>query len=200
VKRPGLVTCALVVAVCAGRALPSAAQEIPVVGAPAQGADVPPPLGTSPGGAFRRALLVPGWGHAAIGSYTRGAFYAAAQTASLYTLFQARARIGEAQERVAFRQGVLTRGLERQGVTDPDAIAARLAQDGELSRLVALKESRKEQQEDMLALSIFLVLISSADAYVSAHLARFPEPLDLEASPSPNGGVEVGLRVGIPRR
>lgn len=184
----------------AGAALPTAAQQIPEVTGPVPRAELPPPLEMSPGGAFRRALLVPGWGHAAIGSYTRGGFYMAAQTASLYTLFRARVRIGESQERIAFREGLLRRELAREGVTDPDEIDARLAEDDQLGDLVALNESRKDQQEDMLALSIFLVLLSSADAYVSAHLARFPEPLELEASPSPTGGLDVGLKVSVPNR
>jgi hypothetical protein len=182
----------------AGGVLPAAAQQIPEVTGPVPRVELPPPLEMSPGGAFWRALLVPGWGHAAIGSYTRGGFYVAAQTASFYTLFRARARIGEAQERVAFREGLLRRELAREGVTDPDEIDARLAADDQLSELLVLKKSRKEQQEDMLAFSIFLVLISSADAYVSAHLARFPEPLELEASPSPTGGLDVGLKVSVP--
>ena len=187
-------------AICTGSARPASAQEVAVVAAPESGVAAPPPPGMAPGAVFWRALLVPGWGHAAIGSYTRGGFYVAAQAASLYTLFQARARISEAQQRVSFREGVLTRNLARQGITDPDDVTARLAQDEERSLLGALQESRKEQQEDMLALSLFPVLIRSADAYASAHLARFPEPLDLEAAPSPTGGVDVGLRLTVPHR
>ena len=49
-----------------------------------------------------------------------------------------------------------------------------------------------------MALGIFLVLLSAADAYVSAHLARFPDPLDLETSVAPNGGIDVGFRVALP--
>jgi hypothetical protein len=33
---------------------------------------------------------------------------------------------------------------------------------------------------------------------VSAHLARFPEPLDVSAAPTADGGLELSLRLAVP--
>jgi hypothetical protein len=155
------------------------------------------PLDISPRGAFLRALAVPGWGHAAIGSYTRGGFYFAAQSATVYTLLRTRARIGEAQDRVRLRESILRTRSESEGAT-PDEIATLFAEDVALQELRGLLEARKDQQEDLVALGIALLFLSGADAYVSAHLARFPEPLELAGGPTPDGRVEVALRLTLP--
>ena len=188
---------ALVVTQLAAFGAPAAAQQRPV-SEPMRRPEIPPALPISPGGAFWRALLVPGWGHAAIGSYVRGGVYVAAQTATLYSFASTRLRLNDANRSLAFREEMLRRELEREGVTDPTEIEARLEGDPVYSDLQLLVESREAQQEDLLAFSIFLVLLSSADAYVSAHLARFPEPLDVEARPSPSGGLDLGLKVALP--
>ena len=160
----------------------------------------PQPLDISPGGAVWRALVFPGWGHAAIDAHGRGGFYFAAQSATLYTLFRTRIRVREAQDRVRVREAVIAQRLADEGVTDPDEIDARFDEDPALSELRGLLDSRKEQQEDMVALGIFFLFISAADAYVSAHLARFPEPLDVAVRPGPTGPtVDVGLKVALPR-
>lgn len=160
----------------------------------------PAPLDISPGGAFWRALVFPGWGHAAIDSHGRGGFYFAAQTATVYTLVRTRIRLGEAQDRVRFREAVILDRLETEGVTDFEAIQSRLDEDPALSELRNLLDARKEQQEDMVALGIFFLFIGAADAYVSAHLARFPEPLDIGTGRGPTGPtLELALRLPLPR-
>jgi len=161
-------------------------------------ADAPPPLAISPGGAFWRALLVPGWGHAAIGSYGRAGFYVAAQSGTVYSLLRARMRIGEMQDRVSLREQLILARLAAEGITAPEEVDAQLEADQRLGELRLLLDSRKEQQEDLVALTLALVFISAADAYVSAHLARFPEPLDVGAEPSPSGGLDLSLRVKLP--
>ena len=158
----------------------------------------PPPIDISPGGAFLRAALFPGWGHAAIGSYTRGGFYFGAQAATLYTLLRTRTRIGTVQDRVRLMEQVVLTELSSAGITDPEAVQEALDDDGRVNRVRRLLDSRKEQQEDLIALSIFLVLLSAADAYVSAHLARFPDPLELETNVTGAGLVEIGFRVPLP--
>jgi hypothetical protein len=157
-----------------------------------------PPLSISPGGAFLRALAVPGWGHAANGSYTRGGVYFAAQSTTLYTLFRTRIRVGESQDRVRLREGILRARLDAEGVTDPEDVQARFDEDPALTELRGLLDSRKDQQEDLVALGIFLLFLSGADAYVSAHLARFPDPLEIEGAPVAGGGFELGLRMRSP--
>lgn len=179
-------------------ASPALAQNVP---APAGDTlrQVPPALDISPGGAFWRALIFPGWGHAAIDAHARGGFYFAAQSATIYNTLRTRMRVGEAQDRVRFRENVLLERLAAEGVTDPDVIEERLAEDASLSDLRGLLDSRKEQQEDMVALGIFFLFLSAADAYVSAHLSRFPEPLDVSARSSPAGPV-MEFQVRLPLR
>lgn len=184
----------------AGPALGVGAQVVPEPAPAVASSPAPllPPIDVSPGGAFLRAVLVPGWGHAAIGSHTRGGFYMAAQAATVYTLLRTRTRIGSAQDRVRLTQGVITDRLAAEGITDPALVSEAFDADARLGRLRGLLDSRKEQQEDLVALSIFWVLISAADAYVSAHLARFPEPLELDTQVGPDGTVGVGLRLSLP--
>ncbi len=194
----GAILCCLVCIIAAPRA--AAAQERPTpprVTTP----ELPPPLPISPGRAFLRALLIPGWGHAAIGSYTRGGFYVAAQSATIFTLLRTRSRIGEAQRRVRFREEVLLGRLAAGEVTDPDDIATALDDDETLGEMRGLLEARKDQQEDLVALGLFLILISGVDAYVSAHLARFPEPLSvsMQTAPTETGAVDLSLRFALPR-
>jgi hypothetical protein len=168
------------------------------VEAPTPATSPAPPLSISPGGAFLRALAVPGWGHAAIGSYTRGGVYFAAQSTTLYTLFRTRIRVGESQDRVRLREGILRARLDAEGITAPEDVQARFDEDPALTELRGLLGARKSQQEDLVAFGIFLLFLSGADAYVSAHLARFPDPLEIEGAPVEGGGFELGLRMSSP--
>ncbi|MEQ1855952.1 MAG: hypothetical protein ABL963_05735 [Longimicrobiales bacterium] len=158
-----------------------------------------PPLPISPRGAFIRAMILPGWGHATIGSYTRGAFYFGLESLTAYTLLRTRTRLGDARERAATREMFLRAGLSASGITDPVAIATELEQDEVLQGFEALVASRENQQEDLVAFGIFLIFLTGADAFVSAHLARFPDPIDVQAAPGPDGGMEVSVRVPLPR-
>lgn len=151
----------------------------------------------SPGGAFLRSLAVPGWGHAAIGSYGRGAFYVTAEAGTWYALIRTRMRLNEARERASLRERNVRAGLEREGLTDPIEIEQRLDADPALQDIRGLVEAREGQQEDWLALGIFLMLLSGADAYVSAHLANFPDPIEVGVVPGVAGGVELAVRVPV---
>ena len=156
------------------------------------------PLGISPSGAFLRSALVPGWGHAAIGSYGRGGFYVALESATAYTFLRTRRRLSEARERAAFREITVRADLAREGITEPQEIEARVSQDDALNSFQDLVDSRKGQQEDLVAFGLFLIFLSGADAYVSAHLARFPAPIEVQVSPTASGGAEVGLSISLP--
>jgi hypothetical protein len=174
----------------------AAAQEVvpPVV---ARQPTAAPPEGPSPGGAFLRAVLLPGWGHAAIGSYTRAGFYFAAETATAYALVRTILRLSEAREYAAFRERLVRSRLAAEGVTDAGELQLRLEEDPALADIRRLVAAREEQREDWIALSIFVVLLSGVDAYVSAHLADFPAPITLDVEPGPTGGVEAALRLGV---
>ncbi len=157
-----------------------------------------PPLPISPRGAMVRSMLVPGWGHAAIGSYSRGGFYVALESLTAYTFIRTRNRLNDARERASFREAFVRETLTRECVTDPAAVAAALEQDGVLVGLQDLVTSRENQQEDLVAFSIFVVFLSGADAFVSAHLARFPTLIDVQTAPNPDGGLDVAIRIPLP--
>jgi hypothetical protein len=58
-----------------------------------------------------------------------------------------------------------------------------------------LRDTRSQQVQDWAALGIFILLLSGADAFVSAHLMEFPEPLTLEVLPE--NRLLVGIRLPV---
>ncbi len=149
----------------------------------------------SPGGAFLRGALIPGWGHAASGSLTRGAFFFGFEAAAGWMVFKTARRLRVAREQVAVWEERVTAQLERQGITDPEEIESELESHEEVARLRGLVDSREEQREDWVAVAVFTLLMSGVDAFVSAHLQNFPEPLTVEGDPE--GRIEVAVRVPV---
>jgi hypothetical protein len=198
-RRLGLVPilCALLLALPAPGHRVAAQEELPAVPLDSLSPGRPQ---VSPGGAFLRAVVLPGWGHAAIGSYTRGAVYFAAEAATAFGLVRTRLRLSEAEDRLALQESFRRETLIRDGVTDPEELQTALDEDEVLSDLRGLVSARQQQQEDWAALGIFLVLLSGADAYVSAHLQDFPTPLDLNVTPLPGGRAELSVGVRLPLR
>ena len=161
-----------------------------------EGVDLPDPSeGASPGGAFLRAMLVPGWGHASIGSHTRGGFYVLAESSTGWMLFRTLARLGAAKDVRALREAQVLRVLEAEGVTDALAIDRALEADPGVDDARDLVEARRQQFQDWLALGVFLVFLSGADAFVSAHLQDFPEPVSVGLRSGPGG---VDLAISLP--
>lgn len=157
------------------------------------------PGGVSPGGAFLRAVLVPGWGHASIGSHNRGGFYLAAQGGTAWMLVRTRSRLSDARKVVEIREAYARQALAREGITDPVAVEEALEEDEGVAAARRLEGARSQQFEDWMALGIFVVLLSGVDAFVGAHLQDFPVPVELQATPLPRGGLELGARVPIGR-
>jgi hypothetical protein len=153
---------------------------------------LPPPV--SGRGAFIRSALIPGWGHAAAGAFTRGAFYFSAQSSVAFMVFKTQTRIRRTDRRIEVREAAIRAREIAAGNTDPTSIESQVEADETVADLRLLRESRADQREDWLALGIFLMLIGGADAYVSTHLADFPTAVVIE--PTPNGGVE--LRFSLP--
>jgi len=178
-------------------AAPLGAQEVP----PPQAADTVrvAPAGPSPRGAFLRAVAFPGWGHASIGTYHRGAFYFVLQGASSWMLLRTRHRFTEVGSRMAWRSDVVRSDLAASGVTDESEIQKALDADAGLEDLRDLQEARRQQREDWTAVTLFLMLLSGVDAYVSAQLGNFPTPLTVEAQPVGNGRVEISVGISLPR-
>jgi len=151
--------------------------------------------GVTPRGAFLYGLAFPGWGHAKVGSLSRGGFYFATQAATGLMLFKTHSRLTRARDRLELLESVETARLEAEGVTDPVAVEAALAQNELVVDLRALEEVRGEQREDWIALGLFMILLSGVDSYVSAHLSNFPTPVVVGTPP--NGGIEVGFSLPI---
>ena len=152
----------------------------------------------TPGDAFLRAILVPGWGHVSIGANARAGVYFAIESAVAYGIIRTRRRISEAVSRVNFREILLRENLNTQGVTDPNQIKGALESDATLADLKRLRESRGDQQEDLVAFGLFLLFLSGADAFVSAHLKDFPDPIAIEGGATNDGRLEIGLRLRLP--
>ncbi len=154
---------------------------------------------TSPGGAFLRALVLPGWGHAAIGAYSRGGFYFATESTTGFLLARTMRRLAQAKDARDLREDRLREVLLAQGVVS-DSVPARLDEDPDVRRSRRLVDSRRQQLEDWIALGTFLVFLSGADAFVSAHLRDFPDPLSVQADladPATGAVAELGLRVRV---
>jgi len=152
----------------------------------------PPPI--TPRGALIRSLVVPGWGHAVTGSYTRAGFYLTAQAGNAWMLAKTGGHLSWAGRVQRAVEAETEARLTGQGVP-MDSIPARVRADPGVIQARNLVEARRSQREDWIALGLFFVLIGGVDAFVSAHLQDFPEPLTVEPVGVPGGG--LGLEVGI---
>ena len=54
--------------------------------------------GITPRGAMFRSIVIPGWGQAAVGSYTRGGIFFAIRSSSYYMLFRTIGRLNESRD------------------------------------------------------------------------------------------------------
>jgi hypothetical protein len=177
---------------------PLSAQEAPdTAEAPAPGTSILPQPPISPRSAFLRSIALPGWGHASLGSYGRGAFYFGAQTATLWMLLTVGQRVNAAENARDLRIEEVESRARAEGVTDPFEIQARVDADPSVSEAQGLVDARSQQFEDWLALGIFMVLLGGADAYVSAHLSGFPAPVDIDSRMRGSDRVEIGISIPV---
>lgn len=178
-----LAPLALVASLLAGAPKQAAGQELPadsVVVVPQEPpATVPtyvPPY--SAHSALIRSLVLPGWGQAYVNAPGRGAFYFALEAGSLWMVYKSSRSLAAARQ--------LETELRENG-----ALAA--------TQRLPLAETRSQQVEDWITLSIFWALFAGADAYVSAQLADFAGHVGV--APERGGGMrfQVQLDAG-PRR
>ncbi len=149
----------------------------------------------TPGGAFLRSAILPGWGHARVGAYGRGAFYFLAEAASVFMVLKSQNLLELARDRVTLWEEIRTAEYRAQGTEDLDEIEALLEEDEKVSEFRGLVEARSGQREDWMAMGIFLLFLGGADAFVSAHLADFPGAVEVNATPT--GGVAVGMSIPL---
>jgi hypothetical protein len=162
----------LLLLACVSALRPAAAPaQTPEQPAPADTAAAVDSLAISPRSAFLRSLAVPGWGQAYVGSPVRGGLYFALEATSLWMLYRSRAELAQARAKEAF-----FRETGELGASDP----------------LPLADSRRKQVEDWVTLSIFFVLFSGADAYVSAQLSDFSEHVGV--LPDETGALRIEAR------
>lgn len=200
----------LILAILAAGALgatPAAAQQVAQPDTLTPVAEPIPPEGPLPRTAFIRALLVPGWGHLAMGEHRRGAVYIALQSTSWFMLVKTMGRLGDAR--------AVERGLELLAI---DSVNLAMAQDTALARRLhddpvafddavdsypgltdarSLVTSRTRHRQDWIVYTAVFTFAAAVDAYVTAHLAAFP--VDITASRSADNGVSVGVRIPVGR-
>jgi hypothetical protein len=151
----------------------------------------------SAGGAFARSMVVPGWGQAAAGSPGRAAFYFAVQSVTMWMILKTTKTVGSARDIVAMRRVDATERLMADPLVDPVDLPTLLEADLGVVDALQLQEIRRQQREDWIAFAVFFLLLGGADAFVTAHLADFPEPLEAVIRPLPEMGVEFGFRVAF---
>ncbi len=170
----------------------------------------PPPLreprpqlgeepGITPGGAFVRSLILPGWGHAATGAHFRGAFYVAAQSGAVWMLSKSLSGHREAR-RMRDQEIRAVRGqLRASGIVQPDSLRVLTNQDPRVGDWEDMVERRSEEVEDWIAATLVIILLQAVDAFVAGHLMDHPEPLSMDISPGMTGGWELSVSMD-PRR
>ncbi|TVP47577.1 MAG: hypothetical protein EA350_04820 [Gemmatimonadales bacterium] len=157
-------------------------------------------LPISPRGAFLRSLVLPGWGHLAVDSPGRAAFYMAAQGGTAWMLGKSILRRGSARRFRDEEIRMVREELQAQGVQSPDSLRAGALGDARVERWQELVDIRGDQVEDWVALGIFLSLLSATDALVAAHMADYPEPLTFDVVPrGGGGGWEMRFRLPLGR-
>jgi hypothetical protein len=158
----------------------------------------------TPGKAFYRSLLVPGWGQASVGAHVRGGTFFALQTSSAYMMLKTMARLGEARQiedrRVAAAsdsiRGLMARDTMLNRVfSDPTVFTAAIDSTASVRRARGLVRSRKSQRQDWVTYTIVFTLASGVDAFVAAHLADFPATI--QAIPRGTSGAALQLTVPL---
>ena len=143
------------------------------------------------GGAFLRSVLIPGWGQAAVGSPNRGGFYFAVESMNLWMILKTSKTLRSARNILSLRREQAEARILDEGFADNIDIKSLVDQDPGVQDAEELVETRSQQKEDWIALGIFFLVLGGADAFVAAHLADFPEPLEIKIRSSPDMGMEL---------
>lgn len=187
-------------------AVPAAGQQVALPDTLTPVTEPIPREGPVPRTAFIRALIVPGWGHFAMGENRRGAVFVALQGTSWAMLGKTMHGLGQARD--------VERGLE---LLATDSLNAAIAADTALARQLEnptayenalltypglsdardLSRARQRHRQDWIVYTIVTTFAAAVDAYVAAHLSDFPA--EITADRSRDSGVSLGLRVPVGR-
>ncbi len=161
----------------------------------------------TPRSAMFRSFLLPGWGQAEYDAHFRGTIYFAGFAANWFMNFRNAVRLSDARERLEIRRSQVETALianspnpdsmRAQIDSFPDVLETAVDEDELGGQLQGLVESRSQQREDWIAWSIFWLLASGIDAYVTGHLSDFPAAVEIE--PNPDRSVELRIEVPLPR-
>ena len=105
--------------------------------------------------------------------------------------------LGSASDILDMRRVDALERLMADPLVDPIDLQTLLEADLGVVSALQLQEIRRQQREDWIAFAVFFLLLGGADAFVTAHLADFPEPLQTVIRPLPNMGVEFGFRLAF---
>ncbi len=130
-----------------------------------------------------------------MGSPNRGGFYFGVESISLWMILKTSKTLGSARDIEAFRRAEAEARVVAAGETDPLEIEGLVDEDEVVQNAAELVELRSQQKEDWLAFGLFFLFFGGADAFVAAHLADFPQPLEAAIRPLPDMGVEVAFSV-----
>lgn len=176
----------------------------PLGAAPDTDRDLP----ISPRAAFIRSVVLPGWGQAPFEAYFRGSIYFAGWAGNWFMNFRNMYRLEDARERFDVRTEQVREGLvaaapnpdsvRAQIDSFPDILTTAVREDSLGNDLRKLVRAREQQREDWIAWSLFWLVASGVDAYVTAQLSDFPAEVILR--PGNERGVSIGLEVPLPRR
>jgi len=173
----------------------------PVAGAPqdsAQAVENPEiPVRPSAGGAFARSMVIPGWGQAVSGSPGRGAFYFTVESIAVWMILKTTKLHGSATDILKMRRRDARERLSMDPLVDPLDLSGLIDADLGVVGAFELQQIRAQQREDWFAFGIFFLLLGGADAFVAAHLADFPEPLEVAIRPLPEMGAELAFRLAF---
>jgi hypothetical protein len=156
--------------------------------------------------ALLRSLVLPGWGQAKVGSYTRGGIYFGIGATSWFMLLKTIGKLDEARDRASAQRGFVIDSLHFALLSDPalrdqlsplrnrDAFDAAVDADERVANADLLVAAREQQRQDWIAYTLFFTFLNAVDAYVAAQLSDFPADFDVEGRT--DGG--VSLRVQLP--
>ncbi len=167
-----------------------------------------PRLRVSPGKAFYRSLIIPGWGQASAGNYKRAAVWVFLQGASDAMLGVTLHRLSAAEDVWHANVADTTAKL----LALPDSVLRKIPGDTVLKTnpvlwharndtLVngwTLVRSRRKQREDRIFQAVFFTLVGGLDAFINAQLSDFPAGVGVE--PKGNGAYELRLDLPWPLR
>ncbi|HUE76730.1 MAG TPA: DUF5683 domain-containing protein [Longimicrobiales bacterium] len=218
-RRRALVSRATLVAAAAvAFTSPASAQVEDTIGVPVDSVIITPtvPVATvsadtttrmpmSPRGAFIRSMILPGWGQSAFESYFRGGVFFAGWAGNWFMNFKNAVRLDEARSMFDRRRDELREALlainpdsMAEVLETTDLLEATIRADDVGNHLRKLVRAREQQREDWIAWTVFWILASGVDGYVTAHLSDFPAAVDIE--PNRDGSVSLRLQFPLGRR